>query len=65
VFVERLHGGEAVELRGDDAQSSVSGKYVFVAKTSTLPGYQDFLHLSDAAELSLGAAFGKLSRSHV
>jgi hypothetical protein len=48
-----------------DAQASVAGTNVFVAETATLPRYEHFLHLTDAAELALGAAFGKLSRSHV
>jgi len=57
---EKLWNSEVMK-----AQSSVAGKYVFVAKTSKLPRYQDSLHLTDAAELTLGTAFGKLSRSHL
>jgi hypothetical protein len=47
------------------AQSSVTGKHVFLAKTAKLPRYKDALHLTDAAELSLGTAFGELTRSHI
>jgi Carbohydrate esterase, sialic acid-specific acetylesterase len=47
------------------AQSSVAGKHIFIAKTAKLPRYQDFLHLTDAAELTLGKEFGSLSRAQV
>jgi hypothetical protein len=57
---EKLWNSEVMK-----AQASVAGRYVFVAKTSKLPRYEDFLHLTDAAELTLGTAFGRLSRSHL
>jgi hypothetical protein len=47
------------------AQASVAGKYVFLAKTSKLPRYEDFLHLTNAAELTLGKEFGSLSHTRI
>lgn len=47
------------------AQASVTSKYVLLAKTAKLPRYQDYLHLTDAAELALGKAFGVLSHSKI
>jgi len=57
---EKLWNSEVMK-----AESSVASRYVLVAKTAKLPRYQDFLHLTDAGELSLGAEFGQLSRSHI
>ncbi len=47
------------------AQEHAASRYVFVTKTSTLPRYQDFLHLTDRAELSLGRSFGLLAGHHL
>jgi hypothetical protein len=46
-------------------QAACASKYVFVAETASLPRVEDFLHLSDAAELRLGKAFGMLSERHL
>lgn len=47
------------------AQSRAAGPYVYVTKTAKLPRYDDFLHLTNTAELALGKAFGQLSASHL
>jgi hypothetical protein len=47
------------------AQASVTGKHVFLAKTASLPRFDDFLHLTDAAELTLGTEFGSLSHRQI
>jgi hypothetical protein len=47
------------------AQRAVAAKDVFVVSTSRLSRYDDFLHLTDAAELALGLAFGLLSEHHL
>jgi hypothetical protein len=57
---ERLWNSEVMK-----AQSSVTGKHVFLAKTAKLPRFKDALHMTDAAELSLGTTFGELTRSHI
>lgn len=57
---EKLWNSEVMK-----AQASVTGKHVFLAKTAKLPRYEDFLHLTDSAELTLGAEFGSLSQSQI
>jgi hypothetical protein len=47
------------------AQAACASKYVYVAPTASLPRVEDFLHLSDAAELRLGKTFGTLSVHHL
>lgn len=47
------------------AESSLAGRYVFVTSTKSLPRYENFLHLTNKAELSLGSAFGSLSGRHL
>jgi hypothetical protein len=47
------------------AQRAVASKDVFVTSTAQLPRYDDFLHLSDAAELTLGRTFAMLSEHHL
>lgn len=47
------------------AQADAAAKYVYVASTASLPRYEDFLHLSNSAELSLGKHFATLSSKHL
>ena len=48
-----------------NAQAHAAGGHVYVTKTSKLPRYDAFLHLTNAAELSIGKAFGELSTKHL
>lgn len=47
------------------AQERAASRDDFVTKTASLPRYEDFIHLTDAAELALGKAFGQLSGRHL
>lgn len=48
-----------------DAQAKAAAPLVFVAKTAKLSRYDDFLHLTDAAELQLGKVMGQLTAKHL
>lgn len=57
---ERTWNHEVMEAQAH----SVSWR-TFLAKTSRLPRYEYFLHLSDVGELDLGREFGQLSLHHL
>ena len=47
------------------AQAKSVSWRTFLARTSRLPRYEHFLHLSDLGELALGKEFGELSAKHL
>ena len=47
------------------AQASLVGRSTFLARTSELPRYGNFIHLSDAGELSLGKTYATLTESRM
>ena len=48
-----------------EAQAAADARHVYVASTASLPRYEDFIHLTNDAELSLGEKFAELSSKHL